>query len=213
LNNIETLQRRNVLANNLFAWPSSVASQTTVIRQAHGLAPISQGPLNEITLIPNGAFVRVPGALAKASTLGSYGLPIISGAINQAEIYERLESGDLTSQEYKWETATNGVFTGGTSITGGYIIPELAAASSVAVGPGTLALGMVALAYDLNVAQSTINNMIEGQSFGNAYHNARAITNDRLTFGHGDALENGLNQGAAIVAETIIWTVKSIRGY
>ncbi|MBE7529125.1 MAG: hypothetical protein HS099_05270 [Ardenticatenaceae bacterium] len=64
------------------------------------------------------------------------------------------------------------------------------------------------MAYDLTVAQGTVNNMIEGQGLGDAFWNARATTNDRLAFGHGQQFEAALNRGAAAFAEAIIWAGK-----
>jgi hypothetical protein len=202
LDRVETWQRFNALTGELTAWPASIASQATIVRQVNGLAPISQGPLNEIKILPQGSFVRVPAPLARVSAAGSYGLPIISGAINQYEIHERQQAGQITSREANLETATNIGFTTASVGIGGYGLPAVAGA--VETPAGALAFVGVCLAYDLTVAQGTVNNMIEGQEVGDAFWNARATTNDRFTFGHGQQLEATLDRAGAAFAEAII---------
>ncbi|MBL1131640.1 MAG: hypothetical protein D8M54_24545, partial [Chloroflexi bacterium] len=157
LDRVEKWQRWNALTGELTAWPASIASQATVVKQVRVLAPISQGPLNEINILPQGSFVRVPAQVARVSAAGSYGLPIISGTINQYEIRERQQVGQITSAEANLETVTNVGFTTASVGIGGYALP--AAASAVEAPAAAVALVGVSLAYDLTVAQGTVNNM------------------------------------------------------
>ena len=204
LEDIELLQRSNAVTNVAMAWPASIASNATIVKRVNGLAPISQGPLNEIKILPNGSFVRVTAPVATMSKVASYGLPAVTGVINQIEIRERSEIGQISAKEAKMETVSNGVFTLVSVGAGGYALPAIATAAEAPVALITLA--GVSLGYDLTVAQSTINNMIEGQDLSAAFWNARATTNDRFTFGHGQKLEENLNKGAAFVADAIIMT-------
>jgi RHS repeat-associated protein len=177
--------------SNGLAWPMAVVGQTTNIVEG-GLGSLGNGQIvhswnspPSINLLPSSTIREVPTAWAKASTVGSYGLPIVGGGLNAVEIQLRLDAGEITTGQAGAEQVANVGFTTALAFGGGSLIPAAAATTSNPVGWSVA--GSVSLAYDVSIAQGTFNNAVEGQPLDVAFTNARAETNRSFGIGWFDS--------------------------
>ncbi|GIK58905.1 MAG: hypothetical protein BroJett015_45680 [Chloroflexota bacterium] len=208
-NALDRLIQVNTWTNQMLLWPiTSVGAGTIQIHNSF-----------------SHMLETVPKPAALTANKVSAGLAIATGMFSQAEIVQRTQNGELTSNQAWKQTGVNGLSTatttylgaggmatGATTLTGtlqGTTIlgtPVVSAASPVVL----TVVGVTSLAYVAPIAQGTANNMIEGQSFLPAFLDARsnfhhAVIGEELSVRLDEQIEFFAGPVIRGIGDTIIW--------
>lgn len=127
--------------------------------------------------------------------------PIVTGITSGVTINNRQQSGEISDFEAGLERGANVGVTlgniGGTILVGegGVAVGTLVAGSNPATWVfGATTIGTMSFAYDINVLQGTVNNLIEGEPLTVAFFDARtSVTDSYFGAGTQQALDQIIN--------------------